>query len=389
MDNINEYVNKMKKAHALLLDFLEKEEYLDEDYDNLIKLYDELNFKSKKEYLEEFLILISTISKNHHHNRTFYTKIIKILDKYEQDISRNFTSHEIFQIFKNSKRILLYFIEKKMIIITKDIADVMLNPKHIKFYYDSYFYPELKDFVKQKPDIKYIDRFEELRQIGENEDEACKIIRSDSVKDFEDFVKRSNKSSVQNIFFPLTIYETSWAILRKGAWLTDYAAYSGSFNIFNYLVSQNAGLKQDLWIFAIHGNNIQILERLKQTIMKPYADTRMRSLIESYKCHHIKVTDFVWKNYFQKVKKKSDVDFDVDVDDVEEEDYDDFDNGLFNRFVYAFKYHNYSCFPKNLNKAAFFYDLCQFNYVRIVELFLQSNDFKFDVNVRVISNLFF
>lgn len=90
---------------------------------------------------------------------------------YSKEIKQTFTKIEIFNIFKNNKKILLYLIKKEMTIIDNNIEkEIILKGKR----YCHFFYPELKEneeFKNEllKRDSKIFDNFEDKRREGEND----------------------------------------------------------------------------------------------------------------------------------------------------------------------------------------------------------------------------
>ena len=66
---------------------------------------------------------------------------------YSKFYFQKFTNIEIFQIFKKNKRVLLFLIEEKMIVIDDDIAYQMEINDCFNKYID-YFTPELRDRTK-------------------------------------------------------------------------------------------------------------------------------------------------------------------------------------------------------------------------------------------------
>ena len=66
-------------------------------------------------HLNLFLHMISKIASDHHRLPNFINKIEKILKYLKDDITRYFSNSSIFNIFSESKRILLFLLEEKII----------------------------------------------------------------------------------------------------------------------------------------------------------------------------------------------------------------------------------------------------------------------------------
>ena len=75
--------------------------------------------------------MLKIIIENHHRSQNFFTKIEQILQFLKIDISQTFSNKELFDMFLQNKRILLYFIENEIIKIDKSIYDILRNPSNI------------------------------------------------------------------------------------------------------------------------------------------------------------------------------------------------------------------------------------------------------------------
>ena len=63
-----------------------------------------------KHELRLFLRLINEISNNHQRSSNLINKIEKILDQIQKDIKKYFTNSQIFELFKENLRILLFLV---------------------------------------------------------------------------------------------------------------------------------------------------------------------------------------------------------------------------------------------------------------------------------------
>lgn len=139
--------------------------------------------------------MLKIIIENHHRSQNFFTKIEQILQFLKIDISQTFSNKELFDMFLQNKRILLYFIENEIIKIDKSIYDILRNPSNI-----NYFFPEIESYILQHP-IKYenenqirFEKYEKLRKQGENDNIIAEMIRNDEVVDFITYVNKNNYS---------------------------------------------------------------------------------------------------------------------------------------------------------------------------------------------------
>ena len=72
---------------------------------------------------------------------------------------------------------------------------------------------------------------ERITRIGENDNEICKLITKDLIKDFIIYVNK-NCYPIKSIIDP-SIYETCF--INDKITLLEYAIFFGSIQIFNYL----------------------------------------------------------------------------------------------------------------------------------------------------------
>lgn len=202
---------------------------------------------------------------------------------------------EIYNIFKN-KRILFFLIDEKMMIFNTYIAKRITSVnKYISAHYYRYFQPELMPFINEKwfQRLKYnykianfpafigwlenLDEelpedFEEKRRIGENDSIICELIRNDSIDEFISYIGKNDVSNDLQIFD--SIYETNNFLYKEliqpneyyMTSLIDYAAFFGAISIFKYLKINNAHIDPLIWLYAIHGNNHQIIHIIEETI---------------------------------------------------------------------------------------------------------------------------
>lgn len=133
---IEDLIDKMKKVQSSLLEFLENETNEEENYENFINLIPNQKINEDKHELRLFLRLINEISNNHQRVSNLINKIEKILDQIQKDIKKYFTNSQIFELFKENLRILLFLFQEKIITIDESIVS--------KNIYREYFAPEKK-----------------------------------------------------------------------------------------------------------------------------------------------------------------------------------------------------------------------------------------------------
>ena len=95
-----------------------------------------------------------------------------------------------------------------------------------------------------------------------------------------------------------------WLKLQKKSKLTliNYAAFFGSYQIFKFLQKNGVRITPESWLFAIHGNNFEIIHLLEEKRIKPEDNTFKQAFIESVKCHHNEIAHYIENKYFNKKK---------------------------------------------------------------------------------------
>lgn len=200
MKTVKDYLEKMKKIQKLFLDFIDNEDRTEENFQNLLQLFIEYNPKMQENKLDikEIIELIVNISNNHNRSSHLIEKITLILNNIKGEIQKYFSNDEIYKMFKDNKRLLLYLFDEKIIEVNKYIYSQMTNDQNLNSYcYPMYFSAELKTFIKNvdEEELELFDKeyenFEENRHKGENESYICQLIQDDRIEDFIIFLKRT------------------------------------------------------------------------------------------------------------------------------------------------------------------------------------------------------
>ena len=353
---IQEYINQKKSLYENLLSFINDEEDSDDYFRNLLENFQAQRLDQNREELKLLLYLLLKISKNHHRTPLFFEKIQRIISHFKNSIKQFFTNSEIFNIFIHSKPILLFLISSQIIIIDETVIDLILKYKDKgQFKYCHFFYPEIQSAVEKmkdvyKEDIEEFDHFiftnfEENRKIGENHYLICKLIREDSVEDFISYITENKINVTSKI--TKSIFETNSLLIKnEETTLIEYAAFFGSFQIFQYLLLNNATVKPSIWIYAIHGKNPEIIHLLEYNNITPEDNNYDKCYIESIKCHHNDIADYISNSFFNRIENR-------------------FKNSYFH-------YYNYFYFQDDLNTIDDFFLACEYDYFSIVDFFLNS-----------------
>ena len=367
--DIKEYLTKCKELQKKILDFIENESDIEENFQNLQTFLKDNQIKSNKQSTRTLMHLVSRISNNHYQTPDFMSKIEQILKFFSEEIKNYFSNKEIFHFFKDNKRVLLFLFNEKILNPDDYIQGIITNDKYSKRFYPEYFYKEFKSFfseeyikkLKQRcPDIE-LDTYDERRKVGQNDLEICVLIRNDSIEDFIVYLNKTGPS-FKNSTIQSSIYETNPYLLKNQPTLIDYAAFYGSIQIFKYLFLNGTTLAPSIWFNAVHGQNPEMISFLQEKYNTPL---NYVSLIEeAIKCHHNDITDWVQKNFLQNNEAV-----------------------YVNIFYLILKYYNFMYFPEiNVNEVIF-YNMCKFDYVSLIEILLKTTNLK--VNTIIIQNILF
>lgn len=359
--DINEEISSLKNLQILVLKYLGSNSNKGDSLEEIMSFLNNAN-NQPYPYLNEIIELILYISTNFKHNFQFFNKIEKIIIPLKEAIKQNFSQSDIFNIFKKNKRILLFLIEEKVIEFDKFMANYLMSPKYRQKNYHIYFHPEIKNFLDEESknrieqklhinDDNFLQAFTAKRRIGENDNLLCQIIRDDLLDKFITYYQENNISIFSKI--EPSIYETNSYIADKKLSLIEYSAFFGSEKIFNYLISNQIEITPSLWIYAVHGQNMSILQKLKDlTVHIPFNDC----YIESIKCHN---NEFV--KYFD----------DCCIKDAKIEK---------RALSKILKYRNYILFPDNFINSLHSFEICKYNCLSIAGFLSKTQKFKKEIN---------
>ena len=402
--NIVEFVEKKKSIQNALLEFLEEESAADDKFENFVNLVTGQQIIKDQYEFKELLHLISNIGNNHHRSPNFIIKLERLLRQFKQDIKIYFSNSEIFEIFKDNKRILLFLIEEKLMIIDESIFSIITSDKYVEKNYCEYFQPEIKPLLTQEniekygsknkslKDDKFIERmnkeieenFYDKRREGLNDDYLCELIRLDKIKEFITFTEQRNLSLKSEI--NKSIFETNQLLTdNKKISLIKYALFYGSNDIIKYMINKKINITPSMFIYAVHSCNVELIKFLEaiDDLSQSYSESESENdfkndsedssdfeyhydyyesvLFESIKCHHIEISKYIIENLIGKYFKN----------EIK-------NNTCDNIFIYAAEYFNYCFFPTNMECENMFFYLCENGYYTLVKIYLSES--KIDIN---------
>lgn len=350
--NILEYIDQMKSMQQNLLDFLDNEKDTEEYFQNIAQMLADKQITSNRHKLKAFLHMLTQISNNHHRHIDFFEKIDKILFTIKDDISKIYSNSEIFDIFESNKRLLLFFVEEKLLNIDTSIKTKMMQKSTDYF---PYLLPERYLNAGNIPENT------ESRKLGENTDIVASMIRQDLIEEFITYVKKQNYS-LQN-FIKATYYETNNFLLKRNkVTLIEYAAFFGSSQIFKYLYQNEVELTSSLWLFAVHGDDAEIIKILEEKSVQPPSNSYYECIKEAIKCHHNNIVNYIQNNFLDENLIK--IDFE-----------NKFDNNV---AAYCFHYYNLFYLPNDIDWKYVLYYACHYDHFEIVDCLLNTK--KIDIN---------
>lgn len=127
--NVQLYLRKIKEFQRNILDFIANEGDLEDNFSDLKLKLDEYKIPYNQNDLKLILRFLLIISNNHNRSPNFFFKIEKIILYFQKEIKEYFSSKEIFNIFKENKRILLFCIKNELIVIDLNIATSFFQRK--------------------------------------------------------------------------------------------------------------------------------------------------------------------------------------------------------------------------------------------------------------------
>ena len=391
-EKIKQILEEMRNIQVNLLEYLEDESNDDELFQNLKQIFDEIKLNEDEHKLMSLLRLLLKIANNHHRDCNFFDKIEKIIQIFHNDIKKYYSNSEIFNIFKSNKRILLFLIEQKLMVMDEYIVKKIIQRKYVKFYYPQYFLPEILPFKDKKwlqesfsddlpkeliEEIKKGElpvNFYNNRKIGENDNLICKFIREDSVQEFIAYVNRHN--TPLNSEISPSIYETNPFLIKNlleskedsKLTLIKYAAFFGSIQIVQYLQMNNVKLTPSLWLFAIHGKNNEMIHRLEDNHINPMifyndgdVDMYEKCFKESIKCHHNEIANYIQINLMRK-------------------------ENLQKNFIHSLKNYNFLFIQGDLIDKTSLYSICKYGYY-LIAYYIIMNDNDININ-KILVKLF-
>lgn len=310
--DIQDYLSKMNDIQYAILNFVESEDSKISSINNSLR--DNKIFQNKHEF-KLILRLILSIYTEHHQTSNFFDRICIILKNYNSDIKKTFSDNEISTIFENNK----------------DLYKCLSSDSNTIFNTD------------------------------DNESNICMIIQNDSIDEFISYIKETNTSLDSEI--ELISSKRNSILIEKKPTIIEYASFCGSIQIIKYMSTQKVELlKPSMWLYAIHSNNIELIQFLIDNNVLPENNKYTNCFLEAVKCHHNSIADFI--------REKYNPDFNV--------------NEL---LVICLKYCNFKYLTIKMLTDGFYF-LCKYDYYTMIDI-LFNNQYNIDLNAIQIFIYFF
>ena len=123
-----------------------------------------------------------------------------------------------------------------------------------------------------------------------------------------------------------------------------------------------AKLPPSLWIYSIHGKNLDIIHLLEENKIKPENNSYDDVFKEAIKCYHNELADYIQNKFL-------------------------LNQNIESTFSMGLKYNNYVYINDDFICKNMFFDLCKYDYYRFVENLIKSEDI--DVNLTVNKKIIF
>lgn len=376
---IQKFISLWKHLYDLLFNYIQSQSENTEDYQKLINYMDDQKIGDTKEQLSVFLHLTSNILNNYQQKNNFFDKFQKILLLYKDQIKHAFSNSEIFNFFRNDKKILLFLFHSQIIEVDDSIINIIFNDRYKKkFSYHLYFYPEIKSFVENpeiiekelfEKDSKIFTIFEKRRNEGQNDSYLCELIRNDSIAEFVSYTNQTNLPISTTTIKP-SLFETNTFLLKNNdTTILQYAAFFGAIQIILYLKTIEIEIKPSIWPYAIHSKSYELIHFLIENHIVPTNQTYEECLKESIKCHFNDIAEYIQENLLLTKQGEFESKFDKNI------------------ACYSFHYFNFFFFPDDFNQKFIFYYACRYDYFTLVKLLMSTA--AFNIYPKIISNFLF
>ena len=123
------YMHSRELVESSLMEFLKNSDDLEENYENLIRIFNDYKIDENSQDLKDVLNIIISFSNNYPRNLLFFSKIEKIILFFKPKIMKFWSNIEKFHIFRTNKRILLFALNEKIVTLDQKILNCFFSSK--------------------------------------------------------------------------------------------------------------------------------------------------------------------------------------------------------------------------------------------------------------------
>ncbi|KAK8889695.1 hypothetical protein M9Y10_034448 [Tritrichomonas musculus] len=291
--------------------------------------------QSSKLYL--FLQYLGNIINFHYEKNSFLDLISKFIQHFSENIKNLLNQNQLVKIAVKSRLLLIILLEQQILDKKFLIQRIVHINSHSKerntlFEYLSPEFDEYEDSYKSQfeDELVYshyllrkevlegdnsdtykgneeeeIDSYKILnidlneyikcRKEGENQETLCQNIRDDDIDSFVSLFEKTqtNINKRTNSF----LYDSNQYPSEKNEppSFFEYAAYKGSLEIFRHLLLRNAKFSKQMWFYAIHGGNNDIIHDVEEKLK---VECNYKAAFEyAIQCHQNYIADYIYQTY--------------------------------------------------------------------------------------------
>ena len=270
--NINEYLERLQLIHINILKFIDMEANIEENYQNVINIFEEQKIRENIHETKLILRMLSTIANNHCHSTNFYSKIEKLIFYFKNEIIKEFKKNEICKIFDFNKRIVLFLIKEQIAIMDEPLANEL-----IELNYQRYFYPEmnalrdeLKNHINNNSDQKVFNINDDNYKCDDNKSdiESSDVFDSQEESYDENDDKTSSGNDKQEISSDQKNKKRKWWYRKTKPAITDDDLFS-DFE-YDYVPEETKEFNIDEDKRMIGENDNEICEIIRKDLIEEF-----------------------------------------------------------------------------------------------------------------------
>ncbi|OHT03095.1 hypothetical protein TRFO_29558 [Tritrichomonas foetus] len=361
---------------------LELDQNFEETNENFISFLMESRFIKEKRTIRQLLFSVDCLLT--YRRISFETAIFILQNEHIKKLMKeNFSPNELVFIFE-SKLLVLHLLDNHIITIQSLMEEVCAGESYFFYFFseiretDFDYFTEIYSKFKKDMILPDVEKHDELRRKGINEDEYSQLIRYDKIDEF--MVMFVEKGNDFNFKIPFSRYETADYVNCPDLMpnLIEYAAFFGAVNIFKFLYLEGAKFTPELLSFAVAGGNYEIIHFLEENNYK-FTEDHIKVAIQF---HRNEIVEYIRNNCFL-------IDHQSDDQNNQNDDDNDSDHNIsgwnftmvhFQQCIlscnYKYFFEMYEMFKDRLNEKvqgdSLLVDAINRGYTEVIEIFLKN-----------------